>query len=181
MCSYSFFSFIWINIQIYHLGRFRILKFRFHWFFFLLLFQSIFCICISLCNGIRFVVFTIFAVIGDFEVHLTCNIADRVERLSDHGDGFCRQVGEESDGSKEQNRCKTRCTHYVFQVLYDKDSMLSSRIEDKSTRKWRQKFGECDGTPFHDDHGAEKPFPQIDFVGMHELQSPYYKKGGEQE
>ena len=95
---------------------------------------------VSLVNGI---VFSLVVMVGNLKLHLVGYISDRVERLSDEGDGLGSKIGEEGDSHKEKDGGDSRRAYDVFQVLYHEESMLSARIENESTHERRQEFGKC--------------------------------------
>lgn len=125
---------------------------------------------IGLVDG---VVFCLVVVVGNLELHLIRYISDRVERLSDDGDGLRREIGEEGDSHEEEDGGKSRRPHYVFQILYHEESMLSAGIEDESTHDRSEELGESDRRPYHDNHQAEEPFPEVHLVCIHELQASH--------
>ena len=109
--------------------------------------------------------------VGNLEMYLAGDISHRVECLSDDGDGLRGEIGEEGDGCEEEDGGKTWRTDHVLQVLHDEDTMLSTWIVNQATHERGQELGECDGCPYHHDHRAQKPLPQVDLVGVHQLQS----------
>ena len=69
--------------------------------------------------------------VGNLEFYLIRYITDRVECLADYRNGFCGEIGEECYSHEEKNGSKSWRTYDVLQVLYDKESVLASRIEDE--------------------------------------------------
>ena len=165
-----------VDIEVDDLGWFRVLELL--WLRFFLLGdwfggdRTISSIGVSLCDGIvlRLRLF-ILAMVGNLEMYLAGDISHRVECLSDDGDGLRGEIGEEGDGCEEEDGGKTWRTDHVLQVLHDEDTMLSTWIVNQATHERGQELGECDGCPYHHDHRAQEPLPQVDLVGVHQLQS----------
>ena len=121
------------------------------------------------------------SMVGDFELHLIRYISDRVECLSHDGDGLCGEIGEEGYSHEEEDGCESGRTYHVLQVLHHIESVLAARVEDKAAHQRGEELGEGDARPYHDNHHAEKPFPQVDVIYMHQLESCHHHETWKQE
>ena len=84
-------------------------------------------------------------------------IAQRIEYLTDEGNRFHAEVGEEADGYQCQQRRKTRCAYKTFYLLADGQSVVATRIVASTIKEWFKELCESHGTPNHDDCQTHKP------------------------
>ena len=112
-----------IQIQVDDFGRFFFLIF----FFLFLCASTICCAGVYLVDSFR--IFPVFSMVSNLKFHLIWYITDRVECFSDYRNGFSGEIGEECYRHEEKNGSKSWRTHDVLQILHDKESVLSARIE----------------------------------------------------
>ncbi len=82
-----------------------------------------------IASSMASVSFLVLSMVGNLELHLIRYISDRVECLSDDGDGLGGEIGEEGYSHEEKDGSKSRRTHDVFQVLYHEESVLSAGLK----------------------------------------------------
>ena len=123
------------------------------------------------------------------EAALGCKKTISYDRLAPCDD--CNGTGRaEGAAEKQCSRCHgtgyvTTCesgrTYHVLQVLHHIESVLAARVEDKAAHQRGEELGEGDARPYHDNHHAEKPFPQVDVIYMHQLESCHHHETWKQE